>query len=78
MSRLKQKLARNLLMTAILHNRNSVAGMMYTAYEYESPTCLRVLVKIDQDYESDILYDKVTGCWRLWIDGVELGSPECN
>lgn len=68
---------KGLIRVAMLSNRGVMAGTVPEAYEWETCTAFRVLMRCDGT-ETDIVYDKVTDCWRLWIDGVECGDPECN
>lgn len=49
-----------------------------TAYSWCTETALRVLLKLENGHESDVVVDLVTQCFRGWVDGVEVGGPELN
>lgn len=67
----------SLLRVAMLANRGITGGHFPTGYEWETGTAYRVLLRSD-GVETDIVYDKFTGCYRIWVDGCELGDPGWN
>lgn len=75
-------LAKSLLRIAIVRNPQAVEGVLFRAYEWETETTARVLLQLKRRgvifSESDVELDKVTGCFRAWVDGVECGGPEWN
>lgn len=78
MSRTHEKLSRSLLRIALLRNGTAYEGARFRCYEWETETCFRVLVRINGESETDIDFDKVTRCYRVWTDGIEEGSPAWN
>lgn len=71
-------LSKSVLRAALLHNEQAVEGAKFRAYQYESFTAFRVLVRLENGSETDVVYDKITECFRVWQDGMELGDPGMN
>lgn len=70
--------SQKLLKTAIEFSDTAIDGMRFTAYEWETQTACRVLLRLDDGSEVDIDCDKVTRCYRVWCDGLEKGDPGMN
>lgn len=71
-------IAKHLLRTAIKNHSSEIYPVNFDAYEWESFTAYRVLLRTEDGCETDVILDKLTGCERVWVDGLELGSPELN
>ena len=48
------------------------------AYSWSTPTAIRVLIQLKNGMESDVDVDRVTKCFRGWVNGIEIGDPEMN
>lgn len=68
---------------AIIYNPQAAPELRHVFYQWETEAFARCVLKLmtwrgGEVSESEVMYLKATGIFRVWIDGEPVGDPAWN